>query len=282
MQLREMVRDAARPAFAAVRRRQPGERFYAFALQSLDDASGVYAHANTEEGYQRTLAKARARPWPVEERYQRWYWGEWDHQNIEVPSFRGVYEFIAKKGREETDSPDQWQKFRGVVFAAMVAALADLDEEGAFGRGAEREQVTLFCTVEDSWCNDWVEDESAARLNPREAYRGFARAPVQMLSPDKSVREAFVCSLDEWGLARRAASDDEVVAELTSGGHAVADFFFVAGVVCFGVPRGGLVARSIDDPALAAATEAYLRRMGAREYGSYQEFIADRRGSSQT
>jgi hypothetical protein len=201
--LRQMIRDAARSAFRAVRSKPPGERFYAFALQALDDASGVYAHANTEEGYQRTLARARTRPWPVEERYCRWYWGEWDRKNIEAPSFRGIYEFI-RLNSGSVSPPGWWDAGRAIVFAAMVGALVDLDAEGVFGRGAEREQLTLFCTVEDSWCREWVEEESAARLNPPPTYRAFSPSAVERPSLLKSVHDAFVGRLEGWGLARHA------------------------------------------------------------------------------
>lgn len=72
--------------------------------------------------------------------------------------------------------------------------------------------------------------------------------------------------------------DAEVVAELTVGGQAVADFFLLDGVVCHANPRGEWMALSIDDPELAAATRAYLRRVGAREFGSHAEFQAWRAG----
>jgi hypothetical protein len=203
--LRELVREAARTAFAAVRRKQPNERFYVFALQSLDDASGVYAHANTEEGYQRTLALRRSEPWrlkeEVEEQYLRWYWGGWDHQNVEFPSFGGVYEFH----RFANLAPQVWWVAgRAAVFAAMVGALADLDVEGVFGRGDERERVTLFCTVHDSYCREWVEEESAARLNSPRVYRAFAQPesePPGLLQP---VHDLFVGHLEGWGLPRQA------------------------------------------------------------------------------
>ncbi len=75
----------------------------------------------------------------------------------------------------------------------------------------------------------------------------------------------------------RAVSDGEVVAELTGNGYSVTDFFLVDGLVCSVNARGELMGLSIDDEALAAATKAYLRRAGVREYASYQEFVADDR-----
>jgi hypothetical protein len=205
--LREMIREAARTAFAAVRRKQPGERFYVFALQSLDDASGVYAHANTEEGYQRTLAQRRAEPWrlkeQVEEQYLRWYWGEWEHQNVEFPSFGGIYKLLNSAVHH---SPRSWVAWRAAVFAAMVGALADLDAEGVFGQGTERERLTLFCTVHDSFCREWVERESAARLNSPRVFHMFSPHEVEPCEHFQSVFHAFVGQLNVWGLRRHTES----------------------------------------------------------------------------
>lgn len=74
----------------------------------------------------------------------------------------------------------------------------------------------------------------------------------------------------------RAVSDDEVVAGLTAGGRPVGDYFLVGGLVCAVNGRDELMARLIDNESLSAATTAYLRRVGARECGSYQEFAAGR------
>jgi hypothetical protein len=70
----------------------------------------------------------------------------------------------------------------------------------------------------------------------------------------------------------RAVPEEEVVSELVFNGQAVADYFLVGGLVCHINARGELMSRVIDDPDLATATIAYLRRVGAREFGSLAEF----------
>jgi hypothetical protein len=74
--------------------------------------------------------------------------------------------------------------------------------------------------------------------------------------------------------------DDEVVAALSIGGLAVADHVLIAGLVCCVNTRGELMAKSIDDEALARATTAYLRRIGAREYSSYQDYTGSNQPKS--
>jgi hypothetical protein len=72
----------------------------------------------------------------------------------------------------------------------------------------------------------------------------------------------------------RVVPDDEVVAELVFNGQAVSDYFLVGGLVCHINRRGEMMARATDDPDLAAATTAYLLRIGAREFESFAGFQA--------
>ncbi len=61
--------------------------------------------------------------------------------------------------------------------------------------------------------------------------------------------------------------DGKIIEILTAGGHAVADYFLI-GEEFLAEIRGGLHWPSVDDPVLAAAVTAYLRRNGAAEYAS--------------
>ena len=67
--------------------------------------------------------------------------------------------------------------------------------------------------------------------------------------------------------------DSKVVPELTFGGQSVADFFLVDGLVCCVNARGELMGCAIDDPELAVAATAYLRRVGVPEYSSMQAYF---------
>jgi hypothetical protein len=68
--------------------------------------------------------------------------------------------------------------------------------------------------------------------------------------------------------------DAEVVAELTACGAAMCDYFLIEGLVCSINVHGELMGCSIDDEDLAVSATAYLRRVGAREFGSFPEFQA--------
>ena len=67
--------------------------------------------------------------------------------------------------------------------------------------------------------------------------------------------------------------DEEVIALLTTYGRSVGDYFLVGGLACSGGHPGGMIAMSIDDPALSVAVAAYLRRIGATEYATGEEYF---------
>jgi hypothetical protein len=56
----------------------------------------------------------------------------------------------------------------------MIQVLGDLDAEGFFGTGEDRGATTLFCSVSDSDFAEWLEEESACRLNPVPVYERFS------------------------------------------------------------------------------------------------------------
>jgi hypothetical protein len=58
------------------------------------------------------------------------------------------------------------RSFRRNALRAMTEALADLDSEGLFGTGKERESITIFLDITDSNDSDSVKLYSAKKLNP--------------------------------------------------------------------------------------------------------------------
>jgi hypothetical protein len=57
-------------------------------------------------------------------------------------------------------------RHRQQVFQLMIDVLADMDADGLFGRGAERERVTLLCSVTDPDDPMALLDRSVRTLNP--------------------------------------------------------------------------------------------------------------------
>jgi hypothetical protein len=174
-QLRSDVADATRRAFADIRSRCAGERLYAFALYSDGSAMTICPAANTEEAYRLALEKSGASE-PVEVNYYRWAFPEWGvDTDTGAKAFKAISARIGDASRYDEQAEEGFVRFKARVYATMVLALLDLVNEGFFGSGQEREQLTLLCSEPDSGCAVWLEDESARRLNSGKVYKRFRK-----------------------------------------------------------------------------------------------------------
>lgn len=145
----------------------------------------------------------------------------------------------------------QW--LGGSASVAEVAALRQL-----FPELKDRPAADVFKEAReaDSWVITTCRPSEARQLSEQAERVGLV---IEVESvPEERLREV---------------SDEEVVAELTCDGSAVSDYFLVWGMVCAVNARGELVGVSIDDDALAAATKAYLTRVGARSFATHEEFV---------
>ncbi len=67
-------------------------------------------------------------------------------------------------------------------------------------------------------------------------------------------------------------SDAAIEAILTEGGHLVSEWFIVLGQPCFRDSGGSLYDVIIEDEEVANATLDFLRRKGALEFSSFEEY----------
>ena len=148
--LHTLVADAARRAFDCVRRAHPGQRIDAFALVSDDSAMTIGCMANSRE--------ALAASEDGEE--MLWNPAEWAFDEGGA-YFDSAWRLLLQAHRELPFDVD-FATFRAGVFDACIAALAQLDAEGMFGSGAQREEFVLLFEVSDSEPLEGV----MARLNP--------------------------------------------------------------------------------------------------------------------
>jgi hypothetical protein len=148
--LHTLVADAARRAFDCVRRAHPGQRIDAFALVSDDSAMTIGCMANSREA----LATSEY----GEE--MLWNPAEWAFDEGGA-YFDSACRLLLQAHRELPFDVD-FDSFRSGVFDACIAALAQLDAEGMFGSGAQREEFVLLFEVSDS---EPLEG-AMARLNP--------------------------------------------------------------------------------------------------------------------
>lgn len=141
-ELRSAVREAARGAFTAIRKKHAGETFYCFSLNTNDCAQFLYASAGSEEQLQRFIDNKQISDNEVDD----WRFTP-DVTYQEFDQFTAVDAILKTADRLADDmdlESEEFQQLQSQLFAAIVEGFADLDNEGFFGVGAEREKVTLF------------------------------------------------------------------------------------------------------------------------------------------
>lgn len=178
-ELHVTFREDARDAYIDLVERRPGERVCAFALVTDDDVMGASAAGDTTERRDERLA-ARPPSSASERRYHQWAYawntGEWDNiYSKEQPKTRPsrvsaeeyFYGMMSFQETWTSQPGNSERKFRRYALRAMVDALAELDSEGLFGTGREREEITIFVEITDSNDCDAVKLQTARRLNPQ-------------------------------------------------------------------------------------------------------------------
>jgi hypothetical protein len=161
--LKRDLKDAAAASIAELRAAHPDEHFYAFALYTDDDAAGISPAANTDEALAKRVAEykyTKAR----DVNALRWSTSEWAYEGFGWEHFKPSYD--AMMAVEVPGGRRGFARHRERVLQLMIDVLAALDADGVFGRGAERERVTLLCSITDSDDEIALLDRSVRALNP--------------------------------------------------------------------------------------------------------------------
>ena len=176
--LTDLIRDAARDAFADLRAAHPGEAFYAFALYTDDGLMTVMPAANSEQGFRRAAGDEDD---PTELAHYRWATGEWAYEGegAESAKFDAVHDLLNEPaglydGDDDAEADRQFRARGDQLIKCMIAALRQLDAEGCFGVGEEGRRVTVFVSISDSDAAQVIENKSADLLNPPEVAAAFA------------------------------------------------------------------------------------------------------------
>ncbi len=214
----EIIRDDARHAFADMRRQHPDSVICSFALVTDEDGRGASPAADLRELREKRFAENRG----VGLMGSITYWLGLRFMALsDTTEWRDVYsgEFVRSKplpvdrineleAAEKKwlkDNPD-YLRYRSLLLRTMVEALRKLDNEGVFGRGAERDQLTLFIDMTDSNLGPLLRLFTANMLNA-----GIARQRLTRTLP-LGVRVAF--HLIAWG---RSLSKGRLIARRTNG-----------------------------------------------------------------
>jgi hypothetical protein len=159
--------EAGRAAFVEARETNRGESFYSFALFTDPFAAYILPTCSSEEGLRRVAERYVGEfGGTVEEQAAGLRWSPVDspYHMLGEDHFAGVLQVLNDRG-------DPWQRDDDGLdaeidgrFEAAFRALARLDEEGVFGRGAERTRVVVNILQGDQ--EEECVLENARRLNP--------------------------------------------------------------------------------------------------------------------
>ena len=163
--LRTDVKAAATAAIAELRAAHAGEQFYAFALYTDEGVAGVSPAANTEAHLTKRIAEYKYTK-PAEINYLRWSTSEWAYEGFGWKHFKPSYDAMMAVRHPPEGDDDPFPVYRKRVVRLMIDVLAEMDREGVFGRGAERDRVTLLCSMTDPDDPFALLDRSARALNP--------------------------------------------------------------------------------------------------------------------
>jgi hypothetical protein len=166
--IRAGVREAARGAWATLRAEHPTERFYYFGLWTTPVAHRPAPTACSVEGLARAVAGYRELGTTVDPDELRW------SENDSPYDLHGDDLFSALEPLFEAfgDPYDRPRDVNEALLEAMTGALADLEAEGFFGRGDERDAVVVNVTLPG---RDDARSAvaSARRLNPPAALERY-------------------------------------------------------------------------------------------------------------
>lgn len=186
--LRIALGQAVRSAVSELLSAHPREVFYGFALFTDDDVTSIQLAANSDAGLEEAVARYGLKD-PRSIAGIRFSTGEWRYEGFGEGHFRPANESLSRLQPTTVDRKHA-TAFRRAVMTSMVAALADLDVDGTFGRGSERDGITLMCAVTDATkAGEQYQDRSVRKLNPPavvaayEATMKAARAPKWSSGP---------------------------------------------------------------------------------------------------
>lgn len=177
---KEALRDAFVADLAASwvfhRRLRPKETPYAFVLWGVESPIMFSAHVLTEEGLNAVAQSyvRRGHDETVEEARESLRWSVADAPNAtrsgaeqDLPTVQALFEPHVYSSGGEVEA-------YGVLAEAAIEALRQLDAQGFFGKGRERERLTLVIITEGTDA-DWTLP-SAKRLNPPAVYERLETA----------------------------------------------------------------------------------------------------------
>jgi hypothetical protein len=166
----DQLKEILRTAWKRIVGKSAGERAYAFGLYTNDAAQYMYPFLLGEKGLEKIAKEYVTRgSYTAADAARNLRWStadsayELSEQTYEFDDRPDVYDLSDTAAARETH-------YR---LNAAATALKELDKEGVFGRGEDRQNITLYIEggdVNREWILKW-----AKKVNPRPVYDRFAK-----------------------------------------------------------------------------------------------------------
>lgn len=167
--IRSALAEAAHAAWTHLRVDRPGERFYYYGLWTSPLAHRPAPTACSEEGLRSAVTASAADGIAADGDDLRWVVNASPYDLAGDARFARIEPLFEELG----DPYERSREVNVALLAAMEGALADLDADGFFGRGAARDAVVLNVTM-PAHEHPLEALESARRLNPPAALVRYA------------------------------------------------------------------------------------------------------------
>jgi hypothetical protein len=167
--IRSALAEAARAAWTDLRADRPGDRFYYYGLWTSPVAHRPAPTACSEEGLRSAVAAWASDGTVADGDGLRWVVNASPYDLAGDAAFARLEPLFEELGHPYERS----REVNAALLAAMEGALADLDADGFFGRGAARDAVVLNVTM-PAHEHPLEALDSARRLNPPAALVRYA------------------------------------------------------------------------------------------------------------
>jgi hypothetical protein len=181
-EFRETIRAEFHTAWETLRQKHPSEHFYAFGLYTTTLASYLMVTASTDEGLE-TVTQDYVKRYGGDPKLQRasLRWSTCDSPiHLEGKSLLPISSILRCEGPDPEDDELDSDAFIDSIFEAAVEALRQLDRDGVFGAGLERDGLVLGIWKGDQSNEDRI--KFARMLNPDAVVDRYARELAQGLS----------------------------------------------------------------------------------------------------
>lgn len=167
--IRSALRSAAEDFLKRVSKKHPNETRYGFLFETSCEGFSAHGAVGTEEGLTRFASQyVKEEGGDLDEVRQEFRWGSTEDAWYQQPdaAFEAVNELLGQAEEQEL-----YETYDGTLEELCIEALKEMDADGVFGIGTDREKIVLgVCYIGgDNSAKEFL--GWAKQVNPSKVYR---------------------------------------------------------------------------------------------------------------